>query len=94
MTITPRNLVHHELVGLQAHVTDSHDPTLICRSGTIIGESKEMIILDTGSGNLMIPKTICVFDITIPDRTVVRIDGEYLQGRPEDRLKKRLSRRW
>ncbi|TXT53736.1 MAG: Ribonuclease P protein component 1 [Candidatus Thorarchaeota archaeon] len=94
MTITPRNLIGHELVGLKAHVCDSRDPTLICRSGKIIGESKEMITLDTDTGNVLLPKSVCVFDITLPDRTVVRVDGEYLQGRPEDRLKKRLSRRW
>ena len=50
--------------------------------------------IDTESGTVVVPKNICVFDITLPDGTEVRVDGGLLRGRPEDRMKKRLNRSW
>ena len=94
MTVTPMNLTQHELVGLKTHVVASRDPGQVCRSGTIIAEYKEMIHLDTSAGVIRLPKSNCVFDMSLPDGTIVRVDGHVLKGRPEDRLKKRLSRRW
>jgi len=50
MTVTPMNLIQHELVGLKTHVVASRDPGQVCRSGTIVLESREMIHVDTGAG--------------------------------------------
>jgi ribonuclease P protein subunit POP4 len=94
MRITPQNIVKHELVGLSTHIVESRDPNQVCRKGIILGESKEMIQIDTNEGTITVPKGICVFDMTLPDNTVVRIDGGLLRGRPEDRMKKRLKRSW
>jgi ribonuclease P protein subunit POP4 len=94
MRIAPENIVRHELTGLATHIVESSDPTLVCRSGVILGESKEMIRLDTKSGEITLPKSVCVFDITLPNGAIVRIDGTVLRGRPEDRMKKRLNRSW
>ena len=94
MRITPENIVRHELTGLATHVVESCDPNLVCRSGTILGETKEMICLGTKSGELNVPKSVCVFEITLPDGVHVRVDGQMLRGRPEDRMKKRLNRSW
>ena len=94
MRIAPENIVRHELTGLATHVVESTDPTLTCRSGVILGETKEMIRLDTKNGVLNVPKNVCVFDITLPHGAVVRVNGSALRGRPEDRMKKRLSRSW
>ncbi|TFG33261.1 ribonuclease P protein subunit [Candidatus Thorarchaeota archaeon] len=94
MRIAPENIVRHELTGLVTHIVESRDPTLKCRSGIILGETKEMIRLDTKSGEVNVPKSVCVFDITLPNGAVVRVDGSVLHGRPEDRMKKRLNRSW
>jgi ribonuclease P protein subunit POP4 len=94
MNIAPENIVRHELTGLATHIVESRDPTLVCRSGIILDESKEMIRLDTAHGAVRVPKKVCVFDITLPDGRVVRVDGNVLRGRPEDRMKKRLNRSW
>ena len=94
MRIAPQNIVKHELVGLSIHIVESSDPNHVCTKGTILGETKEMIKIDTGRGTKAVPKNICVFDITLPDGTVVRVDGGLLTGRPEDRMKKRLNRSW
>ena len=94
MRIAPENIVRHELAGLTTHIIESKDPNLVCRSGVILGESKEMIRLDTKNGMVSVPKSICFFDITLPNGTIVRVDGNVLRGRPEDRMKKRLNRSW
>ncbi|MHA2395330.1 MAG: ribonuclease P protein component 1 [Candidatus Thorarchaeota archaeon] len=94
MKLTPQNIVKHELVGLSTHIVESKDPNHVCRKGVILGESKEMIQLSTETGTVSVPKGICVFDMTLPDDTVVRINGGLLRGRPEDRMKKRLNRSW
>ncbi|MBN2229571.1 MAG: ribonuclease P protein subunit [Candidatus Thorarchaeota archaeon] len=94
MKITPENIVRHELTGLSTHIVESSDPNLVCKQGTILGESKEMIHLRTDLGEVMVPKKICVFDVTLPGGTMVRIEGNVLRGRPEDRMKKRFNRSW
>ncbi|MFW9848138.1 MAG: ribonuclease P protein component 1 [Candidatus Thorarchaeota archaeon] len=92
--ITPLNILNHELIGLETHVVGSRDPGHVSKKGTVVAETKEMIQLDTGDGEVLLPKDVCVFEITLPDGTVVRVDGNLLKGRPEDRMKKRPIRRW
>jgi len=94
MKITPQNIVNHELVGLQTHIVESRDPNHVSTTGRILGETKEMIEIDTGKGTKAVPKNICVFEMTLPNGAVVRVDGGLLRGRPEDRMKKRLNRSW
>ena len=92
--ITPLNILNHELIGLDTHVVGSRDPSHISKRGRIVAESREMIQLDTNEGEVLLAKEVCVFQITLPDGAVVQVDGNLLKGRPEDRLKKRQSRRW
>lgn len=94
MRITPQNITKHELVGLSTHIVESKDPNHVCRKGIILDESREMFQIGTPRGVMKIPKGVCVFDMTLPDNTVVRIDGGLLRGRPEDRMKKRSTRSW
>ncbi|MGV9103507.1 MAG: ribonuclease P protein component 1 [Promethearchaeia archaeon] len=93
MRIQPENIVRHELVGLDAHVTESTDSTLVSRKGQVITESKNILELKTTAGTVKIPKQTAVFDFTLPDGGVVRVNGKILQGRPEERMKQSF-RRW
>ena len=94
MKITPANLTRHELIGLEAHVVKSSDPGHVCRQGPIVDESREMIHISTEAGEIMVPKMISVFDFKLPNGSVVRVEGRKLRGTPENRMKKRQSRRW
>lgn len=94
MKITPANVTKHELVGLQAHIIASKDPSQECQRGIIVGESKKMLYLKTSDDEKKIPKEICTFDLTLPDGITVRVNGSLLNGRPEDRMKRRIGRRW
>ncbi|MCK5150457.1 MAG: ribonuclease P protein subunit [Candidatus Thorarchaeota archaeon] len=92
--ITPLNILNHELIGLETHVVGSRDPGHVSKKGTVVAETREMIQLDTANGEVLLSKEVCVFQITLPDGTVVQVDGNLLKGRPEDRMKKRQNRRW
>ncbi|TFG10044.1 ribonuclease P protein component 1 [Candidatus Thorarchaeota archaeon] len=92
--ITPENLVQHELIGLQLHVVASTDPSCICRSGTVLDESRNMLHIQTPKNLIRVAKSNSVFDIELPNETIVRVAGRLLEGRPEQRLKKPLHRRW
>ncbi|MHA2379726.1 MAG: ribonuclease P protein component 1 [Candidatus Thorarchaeota archaeon] len=94
MKISPASLTKHEIIGLQAHVVSSTDQGLVSRRGVIEHESREMVHLSTKRGVIRLPKRVCVFDFRLNDSTVVRVDGRLLTGAPDDRLKKRQSRRW
>ena len=72
MRVTPENLIRHELVGLSTHIVESKDPGYVCRKGTILSETREMIQIGTNEGTISVPKGICVFDMTLPDGTIVR----------------------
>jgi ribonuclease P protein subunit POP4 len=94
MTVTPFNLINHNLIGLTAHVVCSSDNGLVCRTGKIVGESKEMIQMEADGRLISLPKGACTFDVRLEEGSLVRVDGRLLRGRPEDRLKKRVSGRW
>ncbi|MFX1368652.1 MAG: ribonuclease P protein component 1 [Promethearchaeota archaeon] len=94
MKLTASNLLKHELVGLRTHVASSRDPGLVSKTGTIVDETREMLLLSTVDGTIMLPKSVCTFDMHLPNGDTVRIDGQLLRSTPENRLKKRQPRRW
>ncbi|NWF96688.1 MAG: ribonuclease P protein subunit [Candidatus Thorarchaeota archaeon] len=90
--ITPQNLLNHEIVGLPVHIAQSNDSGLVSRRGSVVGETKETLLVETPTGVVRIAKRVCVLDFTINNDTVVRVRGSLLRGRSEERLKKRLGR--
>lgn len=88
------SIINDELIGLHTHVIASSDPSQVCNEGKIIDETRKMFIIKRGNRTIKVPKSVAVFDFTLPDSTVVRVDGKILIGRPEERLKKSLRRRW
>ena len=93
MKITP-NLLRHEFVGLDAEVVKSSNPSQIGISGKIIKETRNTLVIRHNDLEKMVIKDIAVFHLVLPDGTVVEIDGKAIVGRPENRLKKRVRRRW
>ena len=82
------------LVGKKVVIVKSRNPSYLNLSGTIIDETKETIMIDDGVKRRIIIKRGTTFHITLHDGTVLEIDGNMLVGRPEDRIKRRLRRRW
>lgn len=93
MRITPRNILRHELIGLEAEVIDSPNKCLVGIKGLILDETRNTLLLgEPGGSKKRVLKHLAVFRIKLPDGTVVRVDSRVLVGAPEDRLKKRVYR--
>jgi ribonuclease P protein subunit POP4 len=89
----PEELVRHELIGLEAVVAGSSNPSQRGLSGRVVDESRNTLSMETAAGVKVVQKAGCVFSFTLPSGGTVRVDGDVLVGRPEDRIKKRL-RNW
>uniref|UniRef100_A0A7J3X7T0 Ribonuclease P protein component 1 n=1 Tax=Thermofilum pendens TaxID=2269 RepID=A0A7J3X7T0_THEPE len=93
MRITPRNILNHELIGLEAEVVDSANKCLVGAKGLILDETRNTLLLgEPGGTKKRVLKHIAVLRIKLPDGTTVRVDGRVLVGAPEDRLKKHFYR--
>ena len=84
--ITPRNVVRHELIGLDVLVVGASNPATIGITGQIIDETRNMLIVNTRVGVKKIQKDTGVFRITLPDGTVVDVRGSALVMAPEKRV--------
>jgi ribonuclease P protein subunit POP4 len=91
--ITPKNLVRHELIGLEVRVVKSANPSQAGLSGRVVDESRNILTIETSKGVRNLPKDSCVFSFRLPSGEWVRVEGSLLVARPEDRIKKRL-RKW
>ena len=90
--ITSRNLVHHEFIGLNVHVTSKKNKSLNLK-GTIIDETKNTIKIEAmDNTEKVIPKMGSIFVFEIPNGEKIEINGNILSIRPEDRIKKRFKK--
>ncbi|MFQ5887957.1 MAG: ribonuclease P protein component 1, partial [Candidatus Hydrothermarchaeales archaeon] len=87
--LTPKNLVRHELIGLETEVVDSTNHFLVGLKGTVVDETRNIIVLDDGKKERKIPKSEAKFLFKLPT-ALVEVQGRLLVGRPEDRIKKRF----
>jgi ribonuclease P protein subunit POP4 len=90
---TPDNITRHELIGLEAEVLDDTNPCNINTRGTVIDETMNTLIIDDGGNRKRVAKKNAVFKFRL-DGEAVRVEGWALSGRPEDRVKKKIKRRW
>jgi ribonuclease P protein subunit POP4 len=88
---TKENIIYHELIGLPARVVKStHKGYLF--SGIVVDETKNIIVIES-NGVKKIPKSVSTFEFTLPDGSVVEIEGKKIIGRPEDRTKNIYKKR-
>ena len=85
--MNPRELVRHELIGLNVKVHDSKNKDLIGIKGKIVDETKNMLEISTDKGTKKIIKDQAILDFDIEGKTV-RVDGSIITKRPEERTKK------
>jgi len=87
-------VVRGEFIGLNAKVVKSSNPSYVCISGRVTDETRNTLVIRHRNEDKVIVKETAVFQFTLPNGTVVEIEGNIILGRPEDRVKKRLKRRW
>ncbi len=93
MRVTPE-IIQHEFIGLKAKVVKSANPSCEGIEGRVIDETRNTFVLMRNGIEKRVIKETSVFHFTYPDGTIVEIEGKLLVGRPEDRIKKSIRRRW
>lgn len=88
------SIIQHELIGLEAKVVKSSNPYNMGISGRVMDETRNTLVILHRDKEKVIVKNSAGFQFTLPDGTVVEVDGKVLVGRPEDRLKRAVRRRW
>jgi ribonuclease P protein subunit POP4 len=89
--INPGNVCRHELTGLAVKVESSTNSFQNNISGRIVDETKNMLVIHTGTGLKKVQKIGAVFQIHLPDDTLVRVDGSVLASQPEKRISMRIK---
>lgn len=82
-----KNILLHELIGLQCEVIEAANKDQIGIKGKIIDETLKTINIS----DKRVFKTGSVFRVLLNGKRV-DIDGNYLVARPEDRIKKKLKK--
>jgi len=90
--ITPKNLIKHELIGLDASVFNSTNKFYIGLNGKILNETKSMLFIKTKKGLRKVPKKNSVFIFMLPNGKKVKVDGKRICYRPEDRIKLKVKK--
>jgi ribonuclease P protein subunit POP4 len=62
MKLTPQNIIHHELIGIDTKVVDSTNSSLVGIEGKVVDETKNMLVIEEKK----IPKSCSSFMFTIP----------------------------
>lgn len=87
MERTPKNLGNHELIGLDVQAFRAGHPDTSEYAGRVIDETMNTFVLETGNKEIRVPKHGYEFHFNLDD-TTVRINGDKIRFRPEDRTKK------
>jgi ribonuclease P protein subunit POP4 len=84
--ISSRNILRHELIGLDVSVVEASNPLHRGIAGLIVDETRNTLLIRTPAGDRRIQKQYSRFRIILPDRTLVIIDGSALVSAPERRI--------
>jgi len=93
MRVTP-TVLQQELIGLNARVVKSSQLNYVGISGKVVDETRNTLVILSENRKKIVIKNVATFHFTLPDGTIVEIDGKAIVGRPENRVKKRARRRW
>ncbi len=85
--ITEENVARHELIGLMAEVVEARNKSAVGIHGLIIDETKNILEIE----GKRVFKAGSLFRLTLPDKTQVKIEGEKIEGRPWERIKKKRN---
>jgi ribonuclease P protein subunit POP4 len=84
--ISSRNVLRHELIGLDVLVSGATNVKQKGLSGRIIDETRNLLVIETKNGIKRIAKMHTTFRVSLPGRELVEIDGSVLALAPEKRI--------
>jgi ribonuclease P protein subunit POP4 len=82
-----KNILQHELIGLECTVVAAKNRASIGIHGTIEDETMKTLVI----GGKTVFKKGTVFRVMLGKKTL-EVEGDYLVARPEDRIKKKIKR--
>ncbi len=85
-----KNIVLHELIGLDVEVINCSDPEQIGVSGRVIDETKNTLLISTRRGVRRAVKKCSTFRFKKGSKSFI-VDGEEINFRPHERLEKSLK---
>lgn len=91
--INTDRIIRHELIGLRVCVIDSSNSMQIGIHGTVVDETKNMLLIFNGSKKSWIPKDGVTYRFILPNQSIMEIMGTDILGRPVERVKKAYKRR-
>jgi len=87
--ISLENIFAHELIGLKTEVKESKNPQIVGTNGLIVDETKQMFLIDTKSGLIMLSKKDSKWEFSCNDQKII-LSGEVLAKRHHERLEIRI----
>jgi len=94
MPITEKNILRHELIGLDVEVVRDSNISNISLLGRVFDETRNTLLIKINEDSKRIAKQNAVFRFKLPDGVILDVDGRALIGRPEDRVKRKMKRGW
>ena len=88
------SMLQRDLIGLYAEVTRSPHPSYVGIAGRGIDETRNILVISHKNKKKTIVKDVAVFNFTMPNGTIMEVDGKAIIGRPENRIKRWGRRRW
>ncbi len=80
------NLRKHELIGLRVEVLQATDPSQRALAGTVVDETRNLLVIEAGGVERRIPKQGSRFRFEVQGG--IEVAGDEIRFRPEDRVKK------
>lgn len=90
--ITLKNIVRHELTGMDVRVVKAQNQYLEGIFGVVLEETRNMVIIRTESGVKRVAKKGAVFRFTLPSGMCVDLTGSVLVMAPEKRINMRMKK--
>ncbi|SNQ60702.1 ribonuclease P protein component 1 [Candidatus Methanoperedens nitratireducens] len=101
MKLSPHNIIHHELIGIDTKVVDSTNSSLVGIEGRIVDETKNILTVETDAQEKKIPKSCSSFIFTIPSFNgkrylplKIKVDGRLLLSQPENRIQTKFKKKF
>jgi len=86
--ITKNNLRKHEFIGLEVEIVESKNKTQKGVKGRIVDETQKTIKIESKNKEKIIPKNGSVLKFVLPNGERVKIIGDEIVFRPEERIRK------
>ena len=86
--LTKRVLKKHELIGKKVEVIESKNITQKGINGNITDETEKTIKIEHDGRERIVAKKGSVFVFTLPNGEKVKINGDEIAVKPEDRIRK------